>query len=109
MLKSIGLKPEKVVSVAFPDTDKMNKTGVQLPWVLKIMMKLMNRKFAKAARKNKVQLIGQVTGANGTHLKDAAKLTEQTDYFIPQAKTLPIAEIAKKGLSSKDLGKVILF
>lgn len=109
LTKSIELSPKKVVSVAFPDTAKMNKTGVQLPWYLKIMMQLMNRKFIKSAKKHQVELIGQVTGANGENLRAAAQLIENKSYFVPKSKTIRVSEIATQGLYKSDIGKVILF
>lgn len=109
LMKSIALRPEKVVSIAYPDTNKMRKTGVQLPWLLKTAMKMMNRKFKKAALKQQVQLIGQVTGANGPGLDEAARFMEKHQLIAPQTRKLQFSDLLHQGLSAEDLGKVMLF
>lgn len=109
LARSIRLSPKKVVSVAFPDISKMWKTGVQLPWFLKTAMRLMNRRFIKLAKKNQVELIGQVTGANGAHLQAASKLISNTDYLISPIESITLDQVAKNGLSKSDLGKVLIF
>ena len=107
--KSIALKPKKVVSVHYIDPSKMSKTGIKLPGILKFLMKMMMNKFTKAARRNGVTVIGQVTGANGSLLKSAAQLVDEAPYMVKPYSTLTIADIEKRGLSLQDLGKVILF
>lgn len=109
LLDSIALGPKKVVSIAFPDVNQMYKTGVQLPWLLKSLMQLMNRKFVRVAAKNNVTLIGQVTGASGTNLNAAARLVEKNDYTTTPFQQLTLTEIKQNGLTVGDLGKVIVF
>lgn len=109
LLKSIKLKPQKVVSIAFPDTSQMHKTGVNLPGIMKFLMNMMNRKFVKAAKKYGVELIGQVTGAHGGHLDAAARLLEEGAYFSTDFEYLRLDEIEEIGLSKADLRKVIFF
>jgi len=109
LMKSILLGPKKVVSIAFPDTSQMHKTGVNLPWYLRGLMNLMNRKFVKAATRHQVELIGQVTGASGIHLAEAAKMIEHLDYIVPIPRVLHLSEVEKNGMSERDLGKIIVF
>lgn len=107
--KSLALKPKKVVSVHYVDTSKMIKTGVKLPGFLKFVMKMMMGKFTKAARRNNVEIIGQVTGADGTLLQKASDEVSQIDFMVKPVRTLSLSEVAKNGMSKADLGKVILF
>ena len=109
LTKSIQLKPRKVVSVAFADTAKMHKTGVKLPGFLKFMMKLMMRKYVKLAKKNQVELIGQVTGPNGKLLTEVSTLAEDMNLSVPKQREILLSDIEKNGMSEKDLGKVIVF
>ncbi len=109
LMKSITLKPKKVVSIAFPDPAQMHKSGVNLPWLLKKILILMNKKFTKAAKKFNVELIGQVTGANGKLLNDAARLFDTHNLYIKSFKTKTLNEIETNGLNKLDLGKIILF
>lgn len=55
--KSIALQPKKVVSVKFVDTANMHKAGVNLPGIMKWLMKIMMGKYVKLAKKNKVELV----------------------------------------------------
>lgn len=106
--KSIALQPQKVVSVKYVATDQMHKAGVNLPWILKWLMRLMNAKFDKTAKKNGVQLIGQVTGANGAMLQKAVDLI--SEGFISRTyPTRTLLDIAANGLGKNDVGKVIVF
>ncbi|MEM6804216.1 MAG: NADP-dependent oxidoreductase [Bacteroidota bacterium] len=107
--KSIKLRPKKVVSIAFPDTSQMHKTGVNLPGIMKFLMNMMNRKFVRAAKKYGVELLGQVTGVQGGHLAEAATILEKITYVPPKVEYLHIEEIKERGLGKADLGKVILF
>jgi len=108
--KSILLKPKAIVSTTFPEVSEMHKTGVNLPGVLKFIMKLMNRKYSKLAVKNRVKLLGQVTGANGTNLQKAATLIEgHPTYFVREQRTIDLEEIESNGLSKSSIGKVINF
>lgn len=109
LLKSILLKPKKVVSIALPDPSKMHKSGVKLPWIFNQLMNLMSRKFKKAAQKNKVELIGQVTGANGALLAEAAQLFSSEKLIVRSLRTIELSAIERKGLHKSDLGKTILF
>lgn len=106
--KSIVLQPKKVVSVKFVDTANMHKAGVNLPGIMKWLMKMMMSKFMKLAKKNKVELIGQVTGANGKMLQKAVDLIS-ADYISRDFKSLSLTDISTNGLTKNDVGKVIVF
>lgn len=106
--KSIALQPQKVVSVKYVDTAQMHKAGVNLPGIMKWLMKMMMAKFTKLAERNNVELIGQVTGANGNMLQKAVDLISQ-NYTPRNFKTITLNDIATKGLSKNDIGKVIVF
>lgn len=106
--KSIALQPKKVVSVKFVDTANMHKAGVNLPGIMKWLMKIMMGKYVKLAKKNKVELIGQVTGANGKMLQNALDSISQ-NYIPRDFKTLSLHDISTKGMTKNDVGKVIVF
>ncbi|MBL7901159.1 MAG: NADP-dependent oxidoreductase [Bacteroidia bacterium] len=106
--KSIALLPKKVVSVKFVDTANMHKAGVNLPGIMKWLMKIMMGKYVKLAKKNKVELIGQVTGANGKMLQNALDSISQ-NYISRDFKTLSLHEISTNGMTKNDVGKVIIF
>lgn len=106
--KSIALLPKKVVSVKFVDTANMHKAGVNLPGIMKWLMKIMMGKYVKLAKKNKVELIGQVTGANGKMLQNALDSISQ-NYIPRDFKTLSLHEISTNGMTKNDVGKVIIF
>ena len=109
LMKSILLKPKKVVSIAFPDPSKMHKSGVNLPWIFVKIMGIMNRKFIKAAKKANVELIGQVTGANGKLLTNASQLFAENKLVVREQREIALNEIENNGLSRLDLGKTINF
>ena len=106
--KSIALQPKKVVSVKFVETAQMHKAGVNLPGIMKWLMKMMMAKFTKLAERNHVELIGQVTGANGNMLQKAVDLISP-NYSPRNFKTLSINDISTNGLTKNDIGKVIVF
>lgn len=106
--KSIMLRPKKVVSIKFVDTSKMYKTGVNLPLIMKWLMKMMMSKFVKLASINKVELISQVSGANGKILQEAIDLIG-LNYISRDLKKRTLTDISTNGLSKDDVGKVILF
>ena len=106
--KSIALQPKKVVSVKFVDTANMHKAGVNLPGIMKWLMKIMMGKYVKLAKKNKVELVGQVTGANGKMLQNALDSISQ-NYIPRDFKTLSLHDISTKGKTKNDVGKVIVF
>lgn len=106
--KSIALQPKKVVSVKFVDTSAMHKAGVNLPGIMKWLMKMMMSKFVKLAKKNNVELIGQVTGANGKMLQKAVDLIS-VNYISRNFKSLSLTDISTNGLTKTDVGKVIVF
>lgn len=109
LLQSIALKAQKVVSIALPNPHQMHKTGVQLAKPLALLMNFMNRKYLKAAKKQGVELIGQVTGANGKHLDAAARLVEQAqNYQAPIKTTYAWSDLETQGLSPKALGATLL-
>lgn len=110
LMKSTALGPKAVVSTALPDVASMHKTGVQLSGLLKFVMRMMGRKFHKLAKKNNVQLIGQVTGANGEYLSKAVAVLNQKEAIVTrQQRIVPFSEIAASGLDKSSLGKVIHF
>lgn len=106
--KSIALQPKKVVSVKFVDTANMHKAGVNLPGIMKWLMKMMMSKFVKLAKKNNVQLIGQVTGANGKMLQQAIDLI-QPSFVSRKYAFIDFSTIEKDGLNKKSIGKIINF
>jgi NADPH:quinone reductase-like Zn-dependent oxidoreductase len=106
--KSIALQPKKIVSVKYVDTSQMHKAGVNLPRIMKWLMKLMMGKFTKLAKKNNVQLIGQVTGANGNLLQQAIDLI-QNNFVSRKYNYVDFSTIEKEGLSNKSIGKIINF
>jgi NADPH:quinone reductase-like Zn-dependent oxidoreductase len=106
--KSIAMQPKKVVSLKFVDTSNMHKAGVNLPGIMKWLMKMMMSKFVKLANKNNVELIGQVTGANGEMLQKAVDLIS-VNYILREFKSLTITDIMTNGLTKNDVGKVIVF
>ena len=106
--RSIGMQPANVVSVHYADTAKMHKTGIQFPGFLNWIMKLAMGKHVKAAKKAGVNLIGQVTGANGAMLQEASNTIATMDYRVKPYNSIPLADVAKNGLSGSDVGSVIL-
>jgi folate-dependent tRNA-U54 methylase TrmFO/GidA len=71
-------------------------------------MTLMMKKFVKLAHKNKVTIIGQITGANGKMLQDAIQLI-CPKFISRNYHTLSINDIEMKGLNTNDIGKIIIF
>ena len=71
-------------------------------------MKMMMSKFVKLAKKNNVELIGQVTGANGKMLQKAVDLIS-VNYISRNFKSLSLTDISTNGLTKTDVGKVIVF
>lgn len=106
--KSIALQPKKVVSVKFVDTSTMHKAGVNLPGIMIWLMKMMMSKFVKLAKKNNVELIGQVTGANGKIMQKAVDLIS-VNHISRNFKSLSLTDISTNGLTKTDVGKVIVF
>lgn len=106
--KSIALQPKKVVSLKFVDTSNMHKAGVNLPGIMKWLMKMMMSKFVKLAKKNNVELIGQVSGANGKMLQKAVDLIS-VNYISRDFKLRSLNSISTNGLTKNDVGKVIVF
>lgn len=109
LMKSIELKPEKVISVHIADPAFMHKTGIKLPSFLKPVMKMAIKKYLKAGKKHQVEVIGQITGANGSLLAQASKLMSQADYLVKPFSSLALDEVSEKGLSGTKIGTVILF
>jgi hypothetical protein len=103
------LKPKTIISVRYIQPENMHKIGIQLPGILKWIMKLTIKKFDKAAKKNHVKLIGQVTGADGKLMQKASDFASEVNYIIRTYPTLTMNEIQKNGLTRNDVGKVILF
>ncbi len=97
LLRSIALRPQRIISVNYIEPEKMSKTGIQLPGLLRWVMKFSMRKYRRAAQKQQVHLIGQVSGANGTLLRAAAEEVEKIDYQVKDFPRLSLAEIAQNG------------
>lgn len=108
LLKSIQLQPRKIVSVRYIDPSQMYKAGVNMPGILRWIMRLTMRKFDQAAKKNKVQIIGQVTGANGALLQKAIDFIQQ-NFVSRTYPTRTLADITANGLGKNDVGRVIVF
>ena len=68
----------------------------------------MMRKFVRIAEKFKVALVGQLTGTDGVLLQEAANMLSQK-FISRKYETITLSEIAARGLSGSDAGKVILF
>ena len=109
LIRSIALKPKKVVSTSFPNVDKLHKTGINMPTWLTWIMRIASSKFTKAARRNGVQLIGQVTGANGQLLQEAADHVKRQQYIVRPFSTLTLKEVAAQGLEGSPVGTVLQF
>lgn len=106
--KSIKLQPQKIVSIKFVDTSQMHKSGVNLPKIMQWIMQLMMKKFTSLARKNNVELIGQVTGANGKMMQNAIDLISP-QFNSREFNYLAFSDISANGLTKNDVGKVIVF
>lgn len=109
LLQSIDLQPKKIVSVHYVVPEKMNKAGVNLPAILKWILSLTMTKFRKRAKRNGVELIGQVTGGNGQLLAEASRLATEKMFVVREIPTIKLKEIEQKGLTKTDVGKAILF
>ena len=79
-----------------------------MPGIMKWLMKMMMSKFVKLAKKNNVEIIGQVTGANGKMLQKAVDLIS-VNYISRNFKSLSLTDISTNGLTKTDVGKVIVF
>ena len=109
LLKSLELRPKKVVSVAYVDTDKMSKTGIKMPGILTFILKMSMGKFRRVAKKQGVQIIGQVTGADGKMLQAASDMISASPFISRSYQQLSLSEIESKGFPEKSIGKVISF
>lgn len=109
LLQSIDLQPKKIVSVHYVVPKKMNKAGVNLPAILKWILSFTMIKFRKRAKRNGVELIGQVTGGNGQFLTEASRLATEKMFVVREIPTIQLNEIEQKGLTKADIGKVIVF
>lgn len=109
LLKSISLQPKKIISVHYIEPDTMEKVGIKIPGFLKWIMKLTMKKFDRQGKNKNVQLIGQVTGANGDLLSSLTEFINKMDFVNREYKSRTLHDIKLNGLSKSDLGKVILF
>ncbi len=109
LLKSIALKPQKIISVRYIEPSKMGKAGIELPKILQWIMKLSMGKFDKMAKKYGVQLIGQVTGADGVLLQKSSDYVSRFSFLTRSNPQISLADIEKNGLHKSDIGKVIIF
>ena len=108
LLNSIRLKPERIVTLIYPDPEQMPKTGIQPSWMVKQGMKMAASKFTKAGKRNQVELIGLVCGANGKGLQEASSIVNKIEYELPEFDFVPLSELAERGMQASDLKKVIL-
>ncbi|MEY3368192.1 MAG: hypothetical protein RI973_1347 [Bacteroidota bacterium] len=109
LLKSIRLQPRRIVSLKYIDPGNMQKAGVELPGAIKWVMKLTMKKYDRLAKLNMVEIIGQVTGADGRLLQEAADFIGSS-YVSRGYSGLSLGNIARNGgLSPQDIGKVIVF
>ncbi len=109
LIKSLQLKPKKVVSVAFVDPANMWKCGVELSGIMKFIINMMMGKFRKAAKKNSVELISQVTGGNGKVLGEASEFAAKNNFQLRPYKTIPITSLEQEMINEKSLTKVLTF
>jgi NADPH:quinone reductase-like Zn-dependent oxidoreductase len=109
LLQSIDLQPNKIVSVHYVVPEKMSKAGVNLPAILKWILSLTMTKFRKRAKRNGVELIGQVTGGNGQLLGEVSRLATEKKFIVREVPTVQLNEIEQRGLTKTDVGKGILF
>ncbi|MEO0900063.1 MAG: NADP-dependent oxidoreductase [Bacteroidota bacterium] len=110
LMKSLLLQPKKVVSVNYPDPNKLHRTGLKVPGILKWVMGLANGKYRKVARNNNVELIGQVTGPNGKGLGNAAEILSQIiPLTLKNPEKLSILQIEKEGMEGAKVGSLITF
>ncbi|MEM6343882.1 MAG: NADP-dependent oxidoreductase [Bacteroidota bacterium] len=107
--QSITLMPRKLISVNYPDVDKLGKTGIKMPGLLKGIMRFATSKYPRSARKAGVSLIGQVTGPNGKLLQEASDVVEKISSF--KLKPYPILtfdEVERSGMANTRPGTVLL-
>ncbi len=71
------------------------QTDVNLPGIMKWLMKMMMCKFSKLAKKHNGILIGQVTGANGKMLQNAIELISG-NFVSRNYTTITLAEISNQ-------------
>jgi NADPH:quinone reductase-like Zn-dependent oxidoreductase len=109
LARSIRLKPKTIVSVRYIESDNIYKSGMNIPSILRWIMKLGMKKFNRLARQNEVKIIGQVTGADGSLLQKASDFIGSMNYLIRNNPVLTLKDIESKGMSKSDLGKIILF
>ena len=108
LLKSIQLKPRKVLSIVYFKASMMKNVGVQMPGIVRFLLNMRMRKFGKTADRNRVELIGQITGANGRLLQEASNFISQMNLVIKPYESISLTEIDDRGLSSSDVGKIII-
>lgn len=109
LVRSIRLKPKKIVSVRYIEPEKMYKVGMNLPGILKWLMKLSMTKYNRLAKQNNVKVIGQVTGADGALLQRASDMAGSIKYITRDYPVITLKDIENHGMSQKDQGKIILF
>ena len=109
LLKSISLRPRKIISLHYIQPEKMAKTGLAIPRILQGLMRMMMRKFRKAAQRNGVELIGQITGSDGDLMQEAGDFAAVHNFQVRIQRTVSLAEVEAKGLGKTDVGNVILF
>ncbi|MEO1711998.1 MAG: NADP-dependent oxidoreductase [Bacteroidota bacterium] len=107
--KSIQLSPKKIVSVHYLNPEKMHKTGIRLPSVLRWIMKQSMNKYNRLAKKHQVQIIGQVTGPNGNHLQLATERVEALKFQVKSYRSLSLDQVEQTGLADVRPGTILTF
>jgi NADPH:quinone reductase-like Zn-dependent oxidoreductase len=108
LLRSIALKPKRIVSLHFMDLNQMPKSGMKVNLLFRLLIPMLMKKFKKSANQNGVILLGQVTGANGKKLQEAADLFFGKGGKVKTPQIIGFSEIAKGGLKRRDIGKIIV-
>lgn len=88
---------------------EMYKAGVKPPAILSFIMKMMMGKFNRLAKKNGVEIIGQVTGADGKLLQEASEIFEKENFVFNPYNTISLNIVENNGMTKSDVGKVIVF
>lgn len=109
LLKSISLTPKSIISVHYIEPMKMGSVGMNPPALLRPLLKLVNSKYDKAAKKEGVQLIGQVSAPSGKILSNVANTIDKMDFQTKPVTILPFLELPSVGIQSSDIGKVLHF
>lgn len=106
---SIAIAKKAVISVNLPDPDQMSNTGLKVPGILRMIMRLTNRRLQKYAQSKGVRLIGQVTGPDGQLMQEASDLLGKQGIQLNDVSSISIDEILENGMTGTRSGTVIRF